>query len=140
MTDAIDRALAELHRRHEQQRECARVADDAPNLATAEYHRERAKGYRRAIDILSDARPPDAVDASVHETGGTVDTDELVIVEVTDAGHRRRTYRAAPHTPDVDARLEVARWHADGWRVVGEEPVAQLAINGERAFDPAGDS
>ena len=135
MTDAIDRALAELHRRREQQRAASVRLESAQSFEDASYKRVRAQSYSRAIDILSDAREPDAVDASLPETGVTIGTDELVIVEATEAGHRRRTYRAAPDTPGIDARLEVARWDHDGWRTVGEEPIAQLAINGRRAFE-----
>jgi hypothetical protein len=135
VTDAIGRALAELHRRREQQRAAAENAVDNPDLAREEYHRERAAGYRRAIDILSDAREADTADASVPDTGVEIDTDELVIVEASADGHRRRTYRAAPDTPGVDARLEIDRWDHDGWRPVGEEAVAQLAINGRRVFE-----
>ena len=127
MTDAIDRALAELHRRKEQQEAFA----ESHGRQFKERHENRASTYQRSIDILSDAREPD----TTADTGVTVNTDELSIVESTDAGHRRRTYRAAPDTPGVDARLEVSRWSGDGWRVVGEEPIAQFVVNGERIFE-----
>ena len=128
----VDTAIAELLRRKEQRRV---AADD---LATHDEtrHETAADTYDAVIDVLRQIRDAHtAAAADTPETGVRVDTDELVIVEATEAGHRRRTYRAAPDTPGVDARLKVARWHADGWRVVGEEPIAQFVVNGERIFE-----
>ena len=125
----VDTAIAELTRR-KQQRHVAAESDPADRHAAA------AETYDTVIGVLREIRDAHAaVAADPPTTGVTVDTDELVIVEATETGHRRRTYRAEPDTPGVDARLEVSRWHADGWRVVGEEPIAQLVVNGERVFE-----
>ena len=127
----VDTAIAELLRRKEQRRVAA--ADLATHDETR--HETAADTYDAVIDVLRQIRDAHtAAAADTPETGVRVDANELVIVEATDAGHRRRTYRAAPATP-VDARLEVDRWHADGWRPVGEETVAQLVVNGERIFE-----
>ena len=126
----VDTAIAELLRRKEQRRVAA--ADLATHDETR--HETVAETYDAVIDVLRQIRDAHTAAADdTPDTGVRIDADELVIVEATEAGHRRRTYRAAPATP-VDTRLEVARWHADGWRVVGEEPVAQLVVNGERIF------
>ena len=125
----VDTAIAELMRR-KQQRHVAAESDPADRHAAA------AETYDTVIGVLREIRDAHAAAAvDPPETGVTIDTDELVIVEATAAGHRRRTYRAASDTPGVDARLEVARWHADGWRVVGEEPIAQLVVNGILPFE-----
>ena len=124
----VDTAIAELTRR-KQQRHVAAESDPADRHAAA------ADTYETVIGVLREIRDAHAAAAEPPETGVTIDTDELVIVEATERGHRRRTYRAAPDTPGVDARLEVARWHADGWRVVGEEPIAQLVVNGTLPFE-----
>ena len=129
--DPLDTAIAELTRR-KQQRHAAAESDPADRHAAA------AETYGTVIGVLREIRDAHAAAAAAADpptTGVTIDADELVIVEATERGHRRRTYRAAPDTPGVDARLKVARWHADGWRVVGEEPIAQLVVNGERVFE-----
>ena len=123
----VDTAIAELTRR-KQQRHVAAESDPADRHAAADT-------YETVIGVLREIRDAHAAAAEPPETGVTIDTDEMVIVEATEAGHRRRTYRAAPDTPGVDARLEVSRWHADGWRVVGEEPIAQLVVNGTLPFE-----
>ena len=128
----VDTAIAELLRRKEQRRVAA--ADLATHDETR--HETAAETYDAVIDVLRQIRDAHTAAADdTPETGVRVDAEELVIVEATDAGHRRRTYRAAPDTPGVDAGLEVDRWHADGWRPVGEETVAQLVVNGERIFE-----
>ena len=129
----VDTAIAELARRKEQRRVAA--ADLA--VRDERRHETAAETYDTVIGVLREIRDAHAAAAAdPPETGVTIDTDELVIVEATETGHRRRrTYRAAPDTPGVDARLEVARWHADGWRVVGEEPIAKFVVNGTRAFE-----
>ena len=125
----LDTAIAELTRR-KQQRHAAAESDPTGRHAAA------AETYETVIAVLREIRDAHAAAAAdPPETGVTIDTDELVIVEATERGHRRRTYRAEPDTPGVDARLEVSRWHADGWRVVGEEPIAQFVVNGTRAFE-----
>ena len=125
----LDTAIAELTRR-KQQRHAAAEFDPAGRHAGA------AETYETVIGVLREIRDAHAAAAADPPTTGvTIDADELSIVEATEAGHRRRTYRAAPDTPGIDARLKVARWHADGWRVVGEEPIAQLVVNGERVFE-----
>ena len=124
----VDTAIAELTRRT-QQRHVAAESDPADRHAAA------ADTYETVIAVLREIRDAHAAAAEPPETGVTIDADELVIVEATETGHRRRTYRAAPDAPGVDARLEVARWHADGWRVVGEDPIAQFVVNGTRAFE-----
>ena len=128
----VDTAIAELLRRKEQRRVAA--ADLGTHDETR--HETAADTYDAVIGVLREIRDAHAAAAADPPTTGvTVDTDELVIVEATETGHRRRTYRAEPDAPGVDARLEVSRWHADGWRVVGEEPIAQLVVNGERVFE-----
>ena len=125
----VDTAIAELTRR-KQQRHVAAESDPADRHAAA------AETYDTVIGVLREIRDAHAAAAADPTTTGvTIDTDELVIVEATETGHRRRTYRAAPDTPGVDARLEVSRWHADGWRVVGEEPIAQFVVNGTLPFE-----
>ena len=125
----LDTAIAELTRR-KQQRHAAAESDPTDRHAAA------AETYETVIGVLREIRDAHAAAAAdTPETGVRVDTDKLVIVEATEGGHRRRTYRAAPDTPGVDARLKVARWHADGWRVVGEEPVEQFVVNDECIFE-----
>ena len=125
----LDTAIAELTRR-KQQRHAAAESDPTDRHAAA------AETYETVIGVLREIRDAHAAAAADPPTTGvTIDADELVIVEATETGHRRRTYHAAPDTPGVDAGLEVDRWHADGWRPVGEETVAQLVVNGERIFE-----
>ena len=129
--DPLDTAIAELTRR-KQQRHAAAESDPAGRHAAA------AETYETVIGVLREIRDAHAAAAAAADpptTGVTIDADELSIVEATEAGHRRRTYRAAPDRPGVDARLKVSRWHADGWRVVGEEPIAEFVVNGERVFE-----
>ena len=128
----VDTAIAELTRRKEQRRVAA--ADLA--VRDERRHETAAETYDTVIGVLREIRDAHAAAAADPPTTGvTIDADELSIVEATEAGHRRRTYRAAPDRPGVDARLTVARWHADGWRVVGEEPIAEFVVNGERVFE-----
>ena len=133
MTDATTRALAELRRRREQHRIAAahyRGEEPAGNTTErkAGTHDHIARGLSTAIDVLqetsSDATAPTAADGRV-----------VSIVEVPESGvaHRRRRYTPA-HDSDVDAHLETARFEADGWRVTGEDRLAQLAVDGERIF------
>ena len=129
----VDTAIAELLRRKEQRRVAA--ADHGTHDSGR--HETVAEAYDSVIDTLRQIRDAHAAAArsSVDEMGCDDRSDELSIVEVTEAGNRRRTYRAAIETPGVDARLEVSRWSPDGWRVVGEEPIAQFVVNGERVFE-----
>jgi hypothetical protein len=132
MTDATTRALAELRRRREQHRIAAahyRGEEPAGNTIErkAETHDHIARGLSTAIDVLQETSPdataPTAADGRV-----------LSIVEVPESGvaHSRRRY--TPADGDADAHLETARFEADGWRVTGEDRLAQLAIDGERIF------
>ena len=132
MTDATTRALAELRRRREQHRiAAAHYWEDTPLGNTTERlgdtHDHIARGLSTAIDVLQEMS-----DAPTAPT--VADARELSIVEVPERGtaHRRRRY--TPADGDADAHLETARFEADGWRVTGEEELAQLAVDGERLF------
>lgn len=125
--DAIDTVLAALttaKTRHE------RHVDDAPHDHARTRHERLAEAHAYVIDLLLEVRDTDEPD-----TGVRIDTDELVIVEATPAGHRRRRYERAPPDVDADAMLTVERWATDGWVTIGgREYVDQLAINGRRPF------
>ena len=132
MTDATTRALAELRRRREQHRIAAanyRGEEPAGDTAErkAETHDHIAHGLSTAIGVLQET-------ADAPTTPTVADARELSIVEVPERGtaHRRRRY--TPADGDADAHLETARFEADGWRVTGEEELAQLAVDGERIF------
>jgi hypothetical protein len=132
MTDATTRALAELRRRREQHRiAAAHYWEDTPLGNTTERlgdtHDHIARGLSTAIDVLQEMS-----DAPTAPT--VADARELSIVEVPERGtaHRRRRYTAGDG--DADAHLEVARFEADGWRVTGEDRLAQLAVDGDLLF------
>jgi len=132
MTDATTRALAELRRRREQHRIAAvHYWDEAADRNTTERlgdtHDHIARGLSTAINVLQET-----ADAPTAPT--VADARELLIVEVPASGvaHSRRRY--TPGDGDADAHLETARFEADGWRVTGEEELAQLAVDGERLF------
>jgi hypothetical protein len=133
MTDATTRALAELRRRREQHRIAAahyRGEEPAGNTTErkAETHDHIARGLSTAIDVIQET-------SSDATTAPTVADDRMLsIVEIPESGvaHRRRRY--TPGDGDADAHLETARFEADGWRVTGEDRLAQLAVDGERIF------